>query len=157
MRHLTLAAAAALALCAATASMAASYRLGQIEVGQPWSRPAAAGMNGVGFMTLTNHGGAADTLTAVESPAARKVEMHQTSMAGGMMSMQRLDAGVALPAGQNVSFAPTGRHLMFVGLVKPLASGDHLPATLVFASGARLQVEFAVGTGAPAPGEHQHH
>ena len=58
-----------------------------LEVTQAWSRPAAAGGAGAGFMVLSNHGKTADALVAVESPAAREVQIHQSSMAGGMASM----------------------------------------------------------------------
>ena len=160
MRFPLIAAFAALAL-AATAH-AATYRAGGIEVAQPWSRPAAQGTNGAGFMTVTNTGKTADTLKAVEVPLAKKAEIHKTSMANGIMSMQRLDAGLPLAPGESVSFAPGGYHLMLIGLAKATRSGDVIPATLVFASGARLKIEFPVRT-APAPAmdmehmDHMHH
>jgi copper(I)-binding protein len=146
-------AAAALAI-AASAQAAPTYRQGAIEIDQPWSRPAAAGMTGAGFMTLTNHGKSPTELVSVESPAARKVEIHRSSMAGGVMSMQRQDR-VGVPAGGTVTLGPGGYHLMLIGLVRPLKTGDRIPATLAFANGARVKVEFAVGTGAP-PAAHQH-
>lgn len=145
MRNLILGLTAA-ALISAAPAQAATYRLGGLEVGQPWSRPAAAGTNGAGFMTLTNRGPAPDTLIAVESPAARKVEMHRTSMTGGVMSMKRLDS-VLLPPGKAITFAPAGYHLMLIGLDSPLKAGDAVPVTLVFSSGARLKAVFAVGAG----------
>jgi copper(I)-binding protein len=154
-RFLIPAALAAIAL--APAAQAATYRLGGLEVGQPWSRPAAKGGNGAGFMVLTNRGKAADTLTSVESPAARKVEIHRTSVANGIMKMQRQDAGLAIPPGQAVTFAPGGNHLMLLGLTEALKGGDKVPATLVFQSGARLKVEFQVGAAAPAADAHAHH
>ncbi|WP_165837152.1 copper chaperone PCu(A)C [Phenylobacterium hankyongense] len=142
--------AAAAAAVIASSAQAASYRLGGLEVIQPWSRPAAAGTTGVGYMTLANRGRALDALVAVASPVARKVEMHSASMAGGIMRMDRQDR-VAIPAGGQVAFAPGGYHLMLVGLAKPLKAGDSVPATLTFASGAKLKVDFAVGTGLGAP------
>jgi copper(I)-binding protein len=54
-----------------------------------------------------------------------------------------------------VTLGPGGYHLMLIGLVRPLKTGDRIPATLAFANGARVKVEFAVGTGAP-PAAHQH-
>jgi copper(I)-binding protein len=117
-------------------------------------------MNGAGFVTLTNRGKAADRLISVESPAARKVEIHQSSMANGVASMKRQDAGVAIPPGRAVTFGPGGYHIMFVDLAKASKGGDKLPATLVFQSGTRMKVEFEVrGAGAPAmkAGEHMHH
>jgi copper(I)-binding protein len=158
-------AAAVAALALSATAQAAAYRAGGLEVVQPWSRPAAAGTNGAGFMTVSNKGKTADTLKTVETPAARKAEIHQTSMAGGIMSMKRLDAGLPIGPGESVTFAPGGYHLMLVGLTKASKAGDKIPATLVFASGARIKIEFPVGAGpAAAPMsmpmgdmDHMHH
>ena len=136
-----------LALSAAAAQAAPANGL---EVLQPWSRPAVAGTTGAGYMVLANHGKAAETLTAVESPAAGKVEIHQMSMAGGVMSMGKVDR-IAIPAGGTVAFAPGGYHLMLLNLKRGLKTGDAAPATLVFASGARVAVSFKVGDGLGAP------
>jgi copper(I)-binding protein len=65
------------------------------------------------------------------------------------MKMERQDAGVTIPPGKQVAFAPGGYHVMFLGLTKPTKLGDKLPATLVFKSGARLKVEFQVAAAAP--------
>jgi len=139
----------ALAILAAAPAAAATYRLGGLEAAQPWSRPAAAGMNGAGYLTLSNRGKAAETLTAVETPAAARVEVHRSSMAGGVMSM-RPQPATPIPPGQTVTFAPGGLHLMLLGLKQPLKAGDSFPATLVFASGARMKVTFKVAVAAPA-------
>ena len=146
----------AVSLALAGSAQAATYRLGSLEVANPWSRPAAAKGNGAGFMVITNRGAKPDALKAVETPLARKAEIHQSSTAGGVMRMQRLDAGIAIPAGKAVTLAPGGYHVMLLGLTKQLKSGDKVPATLVFQSGARLKVEFQVAATAPAAG-HDHH
>ena len=145
----------ALALClvfAAAPVQAAAYRSGQIEVRGPWSRPAAAGTTGAGFLAIENHGGAAETLTAVTTPIAREVQIHRSSMSGGIMSMSR-EAQVSAPAHGQVVFAPGGYHLMMLDLDRPLKVGDRFPATLVFASGRRLTVRFEVRTDAPSTAE----
>ena len=164
MRHLPILAAAA-ALTLSAAAHAATYRLGTLEAVAPWSRPAAANGNGGGFLTIVNRGTAADTLVAVETAAARKTEVHRTSTAGGVMKMERQEAGVAIPPGKQVAFAPGGYHVMFLGLNQATRLGDKVPATLVFKSGAKLKVEFQVAAGAPgatpakapAAGAHHHH
>jgi copper(I)-binding protein len=115
-----------------------------------------AGGNGAGFMVVTNRGKAADALKSVEAPFARKTEIHRSSTAGGVMRMERQDAGVAIAAGKATTFAPGGYHLMFLGLTKATKAGDKLPATLVFQSGAKLKVEFVVGAAAPAAEAHHH-
>lgn len=148
---------AALVALALPAS-AATYRAGNLEVADPWSRPAQAGMNGAGFFTVTNRGKVADRLVAVETTAARKAEIHRSLMTNGVASMQRQDRGVALPAGQALTFAPGGYHVMFMGLAKTQKGGDTTAATLVFQSGARMKVEFEVRAPGPAAAPaHQHH
>lgn len=148
MKALLAAACAALAL--AGVAQAATYRLGAIEVRQPWSRPAAAGTTGVGYMTLVNTGAKPDALTAVNAAIAAKVEIHSTSMAGGVMRMTR-QAEAPLPPRGQLAFAPGAYHLMFLGLKAPLKPGDKIPAMLTFASGRHLKVEFAVGSGMGPP------
>jgi copper(I)-binding protein len=135
----------ALTLAVATSARAAA----PLAVTGAWSRPAVAGTNGVGYLVVTNTG-KPDVLVKVESPLAARVEMHSSNMAGGVMSMKEEDR-VPVPAGGKAAFAPGGRHLMLIGLTKTLKAGDKVPATLTFASGAKLQTAFAVGTGAGPP------
>jgi copper(I)-binding protein len=142
--------AAAAALVLTMAPLAA--HAADIEAVKPWSRPAAAGGTGVGYLTLVNHG-KADALVGAESPDASSVEMHASSMAGGVMKMTP-EARTPLPAGGQVSFAPGGRHLMLIGLKRPLKVGDKVPTTLKFASGASLKVDFVVQAQAPAASGH---
>ena len=108
-------------------------------------------------MVLANHGAAPDVLEKVESPLAARVEMHASSMADGVMSMKKVDT-VSVPGGGEVTFGPGGYHLMFVGLTKTLKAGDEAPATLSFASGAKIKVVFTVsaGMGPPAMGGMNH-
>jgi len=143
------------ALLIALAFQPAAAAVSPIEALQPWSRPAAAGGTGVGYVTLVNHSRKPDALVAVETPVAERVEMHAASMAGGVMRMSP-EARVPLPPGGEVSFAPGGRHLMLVGLKRALHAGDKLPATLRFASGAQLKLEFTVGAGAAPAAAHDH-
>jgi periplasmic copper chaperone A len=151
MRSLLLTATLALSASAALAAPAG------LTVTQAWSRPAEAGGNGAGYLVLENAGRSARVLKAVESPLARKVEIHRSRMTGGVMRMARLDAGLVVPAGGAAALAPGGDHLMLVGLTRALKLGDTVPVTLIFADGARLTVELAVGAQAPAPAGHAHH
>jgi periplasmic copper chaperone A len=133
-------------MCAAIAVTAAAAA-SRVEITQPWSRPAVAGATAAGFMTLANRGKTADALVAVSSPMARKAEIHRSSVTDGVMSMRRQDR-VEIPQGRQITFAPGGYHLMFVGLARPLRAGDTLPATLTFAKAGPVEVRFVVGSGA---------
>lgn len=140
------------AVCVVSApALATGQRVGRLEIEHPWSRPAPAGGNGAGYLTIRNHGPAADALVGVQTPVAARAEMHQMSMAASVMSMRRL-ARTPLPATRTTAFAPGGLHLMLIGLKRPLKAGDSFPATLAFASGGRITVNFTVADRPPATG-----
>ena len=63
---------------------------------------AVPGRPAAGYLNLS--GGPA-TLTGVASPLAKRVEMHSSSMAGGVMSMDKL-AAVLVRADHPASFSP---------------------------------------------------
>jgi copper(I)-binding protein len=144
-------AAAALSVTALAAAPALAHMPGGLEVVQAWSRPAAAGMTGAGYMTIRNHGKAAQTLVKVETPAARKVEVHRTVTSGGISRMEPVPRLVVPPGGE-ARLVPGGQHLMLMGLAAPLKAGQHVPATLTFDSGVKVRADIVVGTAAPAQG-----
>jgi len=102
-----------------------------------WVRlPAIAGRPGAGYFTIKG-GQQPDALIAAASPKAQRIEMHSTSMAGGVMRM-RAEQAMPVPANGTLSFAPGGNHLMLFGLAAGLKPGDRLPITLSFQSGAKI-------------------
>jgi hypothetical protein len=153
MKTLIPALAAALAAALAIAAPASSheYKAGDLAIGHPWSRPAAAGMNGAGYLTVTNTGAQPDVLLKVETAAAERVEIHEGSMAGGVMKMKALPNGMPVPAHGAATFAPGGNHLMMVRLKSALKVGDKVPVTLVFKRAGQVSVDFVVQAQAPAP------
>jgi copper(I)-binding protein len=130
---------------AATPSFARDYRIGSIEIVEPWSRatPSTAPSAG-GFLTLTNKGDAPDRLVAIESPAAKQAELHQMKMDGTIMRMRELENGIVLAPGQTVELKPGGFHVMFIGLKAPFVKDQNVAATLVFEKAGRIDVEFQV-------------
>jgi copper(I)-binding protein len=146
-----LAAAALVTLAACAPAQPASYSAEGVAVAEPFSRPAPQGGNGAGFFTLTNANTGPDTLLRVESPIAARVELHETSTEGGVMRMRELEGGLKLKAGETVVFKPGGKHVMFLGLVRPLAIGDKVPATLVFEKAGRAPIELTVKARDAAP------
>lgn len=146
----------------ASPAWAGDYKVGALTIQGPWTRPAMAGMNGVGFMTIANAGPKPIKLLRVETPIAGKVEIHSSSMTNGVMSMRLQEGGVVIPAGGSLAFASGGYHLMLLGLKQPLAQGQKAPVTLIFENGRRAAIELAVQTAAPqasqgSDGEHHHH
>ena len=120
------------------------YSKGALNIVHPSSRPAAQGLNGVGYLSINNTGSKPDVLLAVESPVAAKVEIHATSNTGGVSRMKKVEGGVPVPAKAAAKLAPGGAHVMLIKLKRPLAVGDKVPATLVFRNAGRVPVEFMV-------------
>ena len=87
-----------------------------------------------GYFTINNNGTSTDRLLSASSPGFNKIEMHETRMADGMMSMNQLRE-VPVDAGATVEFKPGGLHLMLMGIKQPLDVGDKVPVKLTFESG----------------------
>ena len=120
------------------------YMLGDLHVAHPFARATAAtAMAGAGYVTILNSGNADDTLIGIEADFPR-VMLHDSKTVDGVTSMLALDA-VTIPAGETVTFAPGGMHVMFMGLNgDPLEVGEEIPATLIFENAGRLDVVFKV-------------
>ncbi|GAA4335177.1 hypothetical protein GCM10023144_28130 [Pigmentiphaga soli] len=155
MKFRTLFAALPLAL-AAFGAHAHGYKLGQIDIGHPWSRATVAGQpTGGGFMKLTNHG-ADDKLVAVRSDISASAELHTMKMEDNVMRMRQVD-GIALPAGKTVELSPGGLHIMFMKLKAPLKQGESFPATLVFEKAGQIKVDFKIEAPGAGAGGHDMH
>jgi copper(I)-binding protein len=122
----------------------------KLTIDGAWSRPTPAGApTGVGYLTIVNAGPADDRLVGAASPVASKVEVHEMSMAGGIMRMRPAPDGVPVPAGGKASLAPGGYHLMLIGPTRPYRIGDRIPVTLRFAKAGAVSATLTVGTEAP--------
>ncbi|WP_236185881.1 copper chaperone PCu(A)C [Pseudomonas protegens] len=98
------------------------------QVDNAWVRATVAGQHASGaFMDLT--ASSDSKLVEVQSPVAKNVQIHQSSMHNDVMSMQQVDA-VALPAGQKVSLDTHGYHVMLMELTGQIRAGDKVPLTL---------------------------
>lgn len=160
MTILTRAAAAAL-ISAAFVLPAAAQQVGDITVSNSWTRatPPGAKVAG-GFMLLTNKGKTADRLVAMSSDISEKGEVHETTMADGVMKMREVEKGLEIPAGGSVELKPGSYHIMFMGLKKPVVAGETVKAKLKFEKAGEIVVDLpaqAPGAGAPAAHGHMKH
>jgi copper(I)-binding protein len=141
--------AAGLALCACNAPTTS----GSLRVEQAWARTTPPGATtGAGYLTIVNET-AADRLVSASSPAADKVELHESAMEGMVMTMRPLGP-VEIKAGETLTLAPGGKHLMFTGLKAPFVAGEKVPLTLTFEIAGVKTVELEVRNAAPEG--HQH-
>ncbi len=124
--------------------VAALTRAGDLRVSDAWIREAPPGASvHAGFARLHNDGARELAIVNVESEAFSSVEMHEMSMAGGVMRMRPL-AHVAIAADADHAFAPGEEHLMMFGAKRALKAGDRVTVTLILDDDQRVDVEFEV-------------
>ena len=151
------------ALFIATCAHAHDYKIGDLAIAHPWTRatPKSATVAG-GYLKITNTGSTPDRLTGGSVEVARKFEVHEMSMDGGVMKMRELKNGVEIPPGATVELKPGSYHIMMMNLSRPLAKGEKIKGALIFEKAGKVDVEFTVEAmgGAPAgeakSKEHKH-
>jgi periplasmic copper chaperone A len=131
---------------------ASAYAYNTVSILQPWARATKAGQKvSAAYMELETSESV--TITKVESPVAKSVEVHSMTNDKGVMKMRKLDR-LELPAGTSVKFAPGGLHLMLMGLTKPLKPGETVVIKFTLQGAGKkessLQVDAAVRDAPPA-------
>jgi copper(I)-binding protein len=137
---LALAATACLLAAAPAGAQVASLRFSH-----PWiATPPNGAATAAGYVSVTNAGSQPDRLTGGASPAFDRIEVHQMSMGGGMMTMRQIP-GLDIAAGRTLTLAPGGGyHLMLIHPRHALRPGEHVPATLHFQRAGDVRVDFVV-------------
>jgi len=143
MRRLIAAATALLFLSSCHAGGSEKPRVSDVHV----RLPAVAGNPAAGYFTLQG-GRSDDRLLRIDSAVVDKIELHESFMDGGMMTMRPM-AQVPLPAGAKVEFAPGGNHAMLFGIDPRITPGTGIPMLFTFASGAKVEVDAKTA----APGD----
>ena len=110
------------------------------------------------YLTLMNHSDTSSTLTSVSvaKHIAAEAQIHTTVMEGDMMKMRQVTDGVDISPDGMVEFKPGGYHVMLVGLVNPLSTGDTFDLTLHFSDNAPKTVKVTVGEQGKQGGHHHH-
>lgn len=91
------------------------------------------------YFVLTG-GASDDTLVSASSPDAGRVEMHESKMEGGMMTMAPI-ASIPVPANGTVEFRQGGKHLMLFDVTAAARGAGKVKLVLTFASGATLETD----------------
>lgn len=100
----------------------------QTQVEDAWVRATVAGQQATGaFMTITSSSDS--KLLSAQSPVAKIVQLHLSTMKNDVMSMQPVEF-IDLPAGKPVTLDPHKYHVMLIDLVKQVKEGDKVPLTL---------------------------
>jgi hypothetical protein len=114
-----------------------------IVVSDAWASPTPGGVDvSAGYLTISNNGDIDDRLLGASSARAVRVEIHEMIMDGGVMSMRQLQ-GLDVPAHGQVTLAPGGTHLMFLGVTEPFREDEAIEV--------ELQFEYAGDVGVALP------
>ena len=96
-------------------------------------RATAAGMsNSALYLKITNNSNSDDQLIAARAAMAQRVEIHSMEMDNGVMRMRAINGGLFIAAGESVTLAPGGLHIMLMGLTTDLAPDTKHEIILVF-------------------------
>jgi copper(I)-binding protein len=96
-----------------------------------------------GYMHIYNPGSKAVSILSVSSDAFSNVEVHQTIMQDGMMTMEQVPALTIEPNSQ-LDLKPGGIHLMLMHPVEPTRPGDEIRITFELSDGSQQSPVFTV-------------
>jgi len=119
------------------ASSALTVTEGYIKASIPGSDITAA------FMTLNNEGDKAITLQKITSSISDRIEIHEHSMADGMMRMREVNE-ILINGGSKVVLQPSGLHLMIFALKQQITENDVISLTLSFSNETKINIQLPV-------------
>ena len=151
---------AMLVAAVASGAQAHEYKVGPIAIDYPWTRatPKNAPVAG-GYLKITNTGTTPDRLTGGSIEVAKRFEVHEMSLEGGVMKMRELKDGLTIAPGATVELKPGSYHIMMMNLSRPLTKGEKVKGSLTFEKAGKVDIEFsveAIGGNPPSARKHSH-
>ena len=123
----------------------AETRVGSLVIQDPRARATAPGAEvGAGYLSIMNMGDQSDWVIGIDATFAGHSEIHEMKMEGDIARMRPLEAGLEVPAGQQVDLHPGGLHIMFMKLQHQLQEGGSYPVVLHFKRQGAVNVIFEV-------------
>jgi len=139
----------------AGAAVAEETSHGGLVIKDAWARATIGqGKTGAVYFSIANRGGKADRLLAVETPVAKRADLHAHLVEGGIMKMRPV-AEIEVAGRGTATLEPGAGHVMLMGLNGPLVEGARFTMTLVFESAGRVEIPVSVaGATAMRPAGH---
>ena len=95
------------------------------------------------YMNINNNTEQSVSLLGASSDVSQRIEIHQHTMLDGMMKMRRVES-VNAEAGDTLTLAPSGYHLMIFDLTEPLQAGQSMTITLHFSGEKNIEITLPV-------------
>jgi copper(I)-binding protein len=127
------------------AALAETYTEGALTISDPWSRETPPGVSkGVAYMKITNNGDSSVPLTDAETTKAGDVTLHQSKRKGDLVTMEYVEGGLTIPAGETVALEPRGYHFMLDDLDRGLVRNESVAMTLFFEGTSAMNIKIRV-------------
>ncbi|MBB4075941.1 hypothetical protein GGR08_000222 [Bartonella fuyuanensis] len=124
---------------------AQQYKLGDIEILNPWTRETPRGIKvGSGYLYIINHSNTPDRLVSISTNGVKTTEIHSIAVVNDIMKMEKMHNGIEIPGNGEITLKPGGDHIMFMGLSQPFKLGDKISAKLTFEKAGTINVDFSV-------------
>jgi copper(I)-binding protein len=148
--------AAVLAMSALLAGTASGHQVteGTIKIEHPRAAPTPSGAKtGAAYMEIVNNGKEPVEIKSLSTPIADKVEVHTMTMTGDIMRMRPVELPLTIAPGETLKLVKD-RHVMLIGLKKPLVEEDMVPFKIEFANGKTMEFDLYVEGDAEDHGAH---
>ena len=116
--------------------------LAEVRADNAWMRQLPPGVvTTAAYVDLTST--EPDRLVGAQADIAKRVEVHETTMTDGVMSMRHIPQ-VELPKDVTVSLKPKSKHLMVMNMSRIPQKDEVIPITLTFEKAGKVTVNFVV-------------
>lgn len=133
-----------LTLGAGTA-LAETYTQGSLTISDAWSRETPPGVSkGVAYMNISNNGETPVTMIGAETTKAGDVTLHRSKVDGDLVTMEYVEGGLTIPAGETVSLEPRGYHLMLEDLDRGLVRNESVAMTVFFEEAEAVSIKLQI-------------
>ncbi|NOT39654.1 MAG: copper chaperone PCu(A)C [Alphaproteobacteria bacterium] len=117
---------------------------GTIKIEHPRAAPTPAGAKtGAAYMEIVNNGKAPVEIKSLSTPIAEAVEVHTVTMTGEIMRMRPVELPISIAPGESLKLSKD-RHIMLIGLKKPLVEEDMVPFKVEFANGKTMEFDLYI-------------
>ncbi len=118
-----------------------------VAVENAWARATfALAKTGAVYLSIDNQSGHKLKLlsVSVDSTVASDAQLHETLMEEEVMQMREVTNGFEIASGSTLEFLPGGKHVMLMGLEKPLITGEQFVLSLTFENRKVMRVPIEV-------------
>ncbi len=137
--------------------MLSSLGHASVSIEQAWIREVPPGSPAAAvFMVIANTGDQPVRVTAITSPAAKRVEWHDMVRDKGMLRMRQRQH-IELAANSRTQLKPEGSHLMLLDMDQAPALNSHISVTLHLDNDQVVMTQAVVRKTDFSKSHHHHH